>query len=68
MTANTAIQGKTPESAHAHRVKLLINGGFVESNTSEWHDVINPATQQVLAQVPFATDAEIDAAVAAWET
>jgi malonate-semialdehyde dehydrogenase (acetylating)/methylmalonate-semialdehyde dehydrogenase len=68
MTANTAIQAKTPATAHAHRVKLLINGHFVDSKTDEWHDVINPATQEVLAQVPFATDAEIDAAVAAAKT
>ena len=45
-------------------VKMLLNGEFVESQSSEWHDIVNPATQQVLAQVPFATDAEIDAAVA----
>ena len=45
-------------------VKMLLDGKFVESETSEWHDVVNPATQEVLAQVPFATDAEIDAAVA----
>ena len=45
-------------------VKLLIDGSFIESKTTEWHDVVNPATQQVLGQVPFATDAEIDAAVA----
>ena len=44
-------------------VKLLIDGQFVESKTSEWKDVINPATQQVLARVPFATPAELDAAV-----
>jgi malonate-semialdehyde dehydrogenase (acetylating)/methylmalonate-semialdehyde dehydrogenase len=30
--------------------------------------VINPATQEVLAQVPFATDAEIDAAIASAKT
>jgi len=42
----------------------LLDGKFIESATSEWHDVVNPATQAVLAQVPFATDAEIDAAVA----
>ncbi|MDF2642295.1 MAG: methylmalonate-semialdehyde dehydrogenase [Pseudomonas sp.] len=47
------------------RVKLLIGGEMIESQSSEWHDVINPATQQVLAQVPFATAAEVDAAVAA---
>lgn len=46
-------------------VKLLIDGQWVESQTSEWLDVINPATQQVLAKVPFATTAEVDAAVAA---
>jgi malonate-semialdehyde dehydrogenase (acetylating) / methylmalonate-semialdehyde dehydrogenase len=68
MTANTAIKGNAPESAHARRVKLLINGGFIDSKTTEWHDVINPATQEVLAQVPFATDREIDAAVAAAKT
>jgi malonate-semialdehyde dehydrogenase (acetylating)/methylmalonate-semialdehyde dehydrogenase len=45
-------------------VKMLLDGKFIESETSEWHDVVNPATQAVLAQVPFATDEEIDAAVA----
>jgi len=46
-------------------VKLLIGGEFVESKSTEWRDVVNPATQQVLARVPFATPAEVDAAVAA---
>ena len=46
-------------------VKLLINGEFVESKTKEWKDVVNPATQQVLARVPFATPDELEAAVAA---
>ncbi|HEY4971326.1 MAG TPA: CoA-acylating methylmalonate-semialdehyde dehydrogenase, partial [Steroidobacteraceae bacterium] len=45
-------------------VKMLLDGKFVESQSSEWRDVVNPATQEVLAQVPFATDAEINAAVA----
>ena len=45
-------------------VKLLIGGQFVESKTTEWRDVVNPATQQVLARVPFATPAEVDSAVA----
>ena len=31
--------------------KMLINGEFVESDTSHFQDVINPATQEVLAQV-----------------
>lgn len=46
-------------------VKLLINGEFVESKTTEWRDIINPATQEVIARVPFATKDELDAAVAA---
>jgi len=46
-------------------VKLLINGEFVESSSTQWQDVVNPATQQVLARVPMATAAEIAAAVGA---
>ena len=45
--------------------KLLINGEFVESKTSQWQDIINPATQEVLGQVPFATAEEVNAAIAA---
>ncbi|QLL14211.1 CoA-acylating methylmalonate-semialdehyde dehydrogenase [Pseudomonas chlororaphis] len=47
------------------QVKLLIDGQWVESQTSEWHDITNPATQQVLAKVPFATADEVDAAIEA---
>tara|TARA_R110000796_G_scaffold252001_1_gene384765 strand:- start:8509 stop:10014 length:1506 start_codon:yes stop_codon:yes gene_type:complete len=45
-------------------IKLLINGEFVESKTDQWREIINPATQEVLAHVPFATQDEINAAVA----
>ncbi len=45
-------------------VKLLINGQMVESQTTQWRDVVNPATQEVLARVPFATADEVNAAVA----
>ena len=48
----------------APTVKLLIGGKFVESKTTQWRDVVNPATQEVLARVPFATPDEINAAVA----
>ena len=51
--------------ARVPTVKLLINGHFVESQSSVWRDIVNPATQQVLARVPFATPAEVNAAVAA---
>ncbi len=45
-------------------VKMLIDGKFVDSKTKEWRDIVNPATQEVLARVPFSTPEEIDAAVA----
>ena len=54
----------TPASA-VPTIKLLIGGEFVESKTSQWRDVVNPATQQVLARVPFATPEEMNAAIAA---
>ncbi|WAG76766.1 CoA-acylating methylmalonate-semialdehyde dehydrogenase [Metapseudomonas furukawaii] len=52
-------------SSSVPSVKLLINGEFVESKTQQWRDVVNPATQEVLARVPFATQDEMNAAVAA---
>lgn len=47
------------------QIPLLIDGEFVQSKTSQWRDVINPATQEVLARVPFATADEIEAAIEA---
>ncbi|WP_058542083.1 CoA-acylating methylmalonate-semialdehyde dehydrogenase [Pseudomonas fluorescens] len=55
----------TPSDTTLQTVRLLIDGEWVESQSSEWHDIINPATQQVLAKVPFATATEVDAAIAA---
>ena len=57
----------TPQAAQAIKaptVKLLIGGQLVESKTTQWRDVVNPATQEVLARVPFATPEEVNAAVA----
>ena len=48
-----------------HHVKQLINGQFVDSNTNEWIDITDPATQEVIAKVPQTTDDEINQAVAA---
>lgn len=59
MAANPQQRTDTPP-----RVKLLIDGKFVESVATEWRDIVNPATQEVLARVPFATAAELEAAVA----
>ena len=59
MTSKPAVM-----AGHAPTVKMLLDGQFIESRSNEWHDVVNPATQEVLAQVPFATDEELNAAVA----
>ena len=58
MTAQANAQNTVPT------VKLLIDGQLVESKTTQWRDVVNPATQEVLARVPFATTEEMNAAVA----
>lgn len=55
----------TKNNTTVARVKLLIGGEWVDSQSSEWLEVVNPATQEVLAHVPLATAAEVDAAVAA---
>lgn len=46
------------------RIPLLIDGKLVQSQSTEWRDVINPATQEVVARVPFATPEEVNAAIA----
>ncbi|KAK6135651.1 hypothetical protein DH2020_030616 [Rehmannia glutinosa] len=45
------------------RVPNLIGGRFIDSQSSTSIDVLNPATQQVVAQVPFSTGEELKAAV-----
>ena len=45
------------------QVPLLINGEFIISKSTQLIDVTNPATQEVIAQVPCATDEEINLAI-----
>ena len=40
-----------------------INGTWMESNASEYMDVVNPATAEVLGKVPFSQGADVDKAV-----
>ncbi len=48
--------------------KLYINGEFVDSKSGKWIDVENPATEEIIAKIPFANKEDIDAAVdAAYE-
>ncbi|KAM7256343.1 hypothetical protein ACFE04_012084 [Oxalis oulophora] len=54
-----------PSSNHGQppRVPNLIGGAFVDSKASDTIDVINPATQEVVSQVPLTTNDEFKAAV-----
>ncbi|MAW32804.1 MAG: methylmalonate-semialdehyde dehydrogenase (CoA acylating) [Proteobacteria bacterium] len=45
-------------------VPLLINGKLVESKTSTLIPVTNPANQEVIANVPCATEGEVEQAIA----
>jgi malonate-semialdehyde dehydrogenase (acetylating) / methylmalonate-semialdehyde dehydrogenase len=45
------------------KVPHYINGSWVESRSSEWQDVTNPATGEVLARVPLADPSEVAAAI-----
>ncbi|MNF36411.1 Methylmalonate semialdehyde dehydrogenase [acylating] [compost metagenome] len=56
MTAQANTQNTVPT------VKLLIGGQFVGSKTTQWRDVVNPATQEILACVPFTTTEEMNVA------
>jgi malonate-semialdehyde dehydrogenase (acetylating)/methylmalonate-semialdehyde dehydrogenase len=42
-----------------------INGHWTDSPTTDWRDVVNPATGETLAQVPLANAAEVNQAVEA---
>ena len=50
-------------NAQPHNVQQLINGEFTESTTTQWIDITNPATQEVIAKVPQSTPDEIEQAI-----
>ncbi|HET9406215.1 MAG TPA: CoA-acylating methylmalonate-semialdehyde dehydrogenase [Candidatus Sulfotelmatobacter sp.] len=47
------------------KVPHYINGQWIESRSADWRDVINPATGEVLANVPLADATEVNAAIEA---
>nr|WP_193062923.1 CoA-acylating methylmalonate-semialdehyde dehydrogenase [Oceanobacillus oncorhynchi] len=47
------------------KLKNFINGEWVESKTDKYEDVYNPATKEVLAQVPISTPEDFEDAVQA---
>jgi len=48
-----------------YKTQLFIDGKFVDSKTTKWLDVHNPATQEVVTRTPEATPEELEAAVKA---
>ncbi|MGE8080021.1 methylmalonate-semialdehyde dehydrogenase [Peribacillus loiseleuriae] len=42
------------------KLKNYINGEWVESKTTQYEDVYNPATKEVIAQVPLSTKEDIE--------
>ncbi|WP_341660861.1 CoA-acylating methylmalonate-semialdehyde dehydrogenase [Vibrio sp.] len=44
-------------------VPLFIGGEFCQSQTTEWVEVTNPATSEVIAKVPCATEQEMEHAI-----
>jgi malonate-semialdehyde dehydrogenase (acetylating)/methylmalonate-semialdehyde dehydrogenase len=47
------------------RVPNYINGGWHDSSSSEWQDVVNPATGEVLVSVPLSSNNEVAAGIEA---
>jgi len=47
------------------RVPNYVNGQWTEPNASEWLDVTNPATAEVIAKVPLSTTSDVAVAVEA---
>ncbi|KAF9603292.1 hypothetical protein IFM89_034641 [Coptis chinensis] len=52
----------TPQTSPV-RLRNLIGGEFVESDSKETIDVLNPATQEVVLQIPLTTTEEFKSAV-----
>jgi len=49
----------------SHELQFYINGEWVDSSTGDTLDVINPATEQPIAQIAMGGQADVDRAVAA---
>ncbi|MDQ1054307.1 aminobutyraldehyde dehydrogenase [Arthrobacter sp. SORGH_AS 212] len=64
-TLFTVLRAETPPVPALPPVGQFIGGKFVPSTSSETADVVNPATEGILMQVPAGTVEDVDAAVAA---
>lgn len=59
----SGLQLKFSSSVAVPKAPLFVQGKFVQSETTEYIDVFNPATNNVTLRVPQATQSELEAAV-----
>lgn len=59
----SALTRRMYSSSSAPTTKLFLDGKFVESKTTDWIDLHDPATNEVVTRVPKATQSEMLAAV-----
>jgi malonate-semialdehyde dehydrogenase (acetylating)/methylmalonate-semialdehyde dehydrogenase len=52
-------------ATRTHAVQNYIGGRWVDSDTQQFGDVVNPATGETIARVPFGTASDVDRAVQA---
>ncbi|CDQ18369.1 lactaldehyde dehydrogenase / glycolaldehyde dehydrogenase [Halobacillus karajensis] len=45
--------------------KLYIHGEYTESKGSEWIDIVNPSTEEMISQIPKGTEGDVNRAVQA---
>ncbi|KAF8390186.1 hypothetical protein HHK36_024708 [Tetracentron sinense] len=62
---STATQSSLKHANPSMRIPNLIGGEFVDSQASTTINVVNPATQEVVSQVPLTTNEEFKAAISA---
>lgn len=62
---NSNLPPRPPLNTHTQKpsVKLIIDGAKVDSTTTDWIDVHDPATQRVVSRTPRSTEAEFASAV-----
>src|SRR5690348_5731039 len=59
------ISQKTAEFISRHSHKMLIDGRWVAGSSGATFNVVNPASEEIIAQVPFGDAHDIDRAVKA---
>lgn len=59
----SAVTRRMYSSSTAPTTKLFLDGKFIESKTTDWVDLHDPATNKIVTRVPKTTQSEMLAAV-----